>query len=116
MHLRIEEETMIKLPYVSAWSRFPVCPKCASTLGAGIWLLAMYRQSKGESSVRYAWCKGDQNSTVAVPGMSFGEDGPRMDVANVNVPCFGVIYEEHLHLVTCGRCNYAWLMDVKHGK
>jgi hypothetical protein len=108
-HAPVAEETSVRLPEVKPWVRFPVCPKCGGSLGAGIWLLALWRSSRGESAQSYVYCKGDCNSTVQVPGLNVqtGQMGP----LELKVPCFG-IFSEHIH-VECGRCHFAWLMACK---
>lgn len=103
------DETIISAPKVLPWTRFPECPKCGGSLGAGIRLAAIWRALHGECAQAYSYCAGDQNSTVRVPGlnMTTGEMGS-MDIKTA---CFGV-FHEHLHL-RCGRCSFAWLMAVK---
>lgn len=101
----------LSLPAVVPWTRYPVCPKCAHSLGAGVWGLRRLFAAKGDAAQNDTWCRGDHNSTVQVPGMHFGSEGAQMRMADVPVTCFGVI-DEHLHL-RCGRCSFSWLMSVK---
>lgn len=101
----------LSLPAVAAWVRFPACPKCGHALGAGHWLLALWAAARGESAQNYAYCQGNQNSSMQVPGIAIGEHGPSMALQSIPVACFGV-YEEHLHC-RCGRCGFQWLMGVK---
>ena len=107
----IQEDTMVRVARVVPWTKYPECPKCGSSLGAGNWLLRLLYAAKGNAAQNYVYCQGDQNSTVQVAGMEFRPDGPRLSVQECAVHCFGV-YEEHIHLA-CGRCQWKWLMAVK---
>ena len=108
----IPDNFTVSAPAVVPWTRFPSCPKCGHTMGAGIWLLAVWRAARGECAQNYVYCAGDQNSTLKVPGLNLETGG--MKVMDIRVPCFGV-FTEHLHL-GCGRCRFGWLMACKGGK
>ncbi len=111
-HQHIPEEYKVSAPTVAPWTRFPVCPKCAHTVGAGIFLLALWHSSQGECAQNFIYCPGDHNSTVQAANINpfTGEVKP----TEIKIPCFGV-FTEHLHL-GCGRCKFTWLMACKGGK
>lgn len=108
-HENIPDDYRVAAPAVLPWVRFPACQKCGHTLGAGIPLLALLCQAKGEAAQNYTYCLGDQNSTVPVTSLNpaTGEIRPAM----VQTACFG-IFHDHLHLA-CSRCGYRWLMAVR---
>lgn len=111
-HHPVPEESTVSLPSVVPWTRLPSCPKCGGSLGNGLWIVGLILASLGRSSQNYAYCRGDCNSTVQMPGLNIatGEMGPM----EMKTACFGV-FHEHLHLA-CGRCRFAWLMATKGGK
>jgi hypothetical protein len=110
-HEHIPDDFRVSVAEVSPWSRFPACPKCGYALGAGYRFLRCLAAVLGLNAQTYAYCKGDQNSTVRQPALNLatGELGAH----EIRVPCFGLI-DEHLHL-KCGRCDFRWLMQCKPG-
>jgi hypothetical protein len=107
-----DDEQRISVQPLAPWARFPVCPKCGYSLGAGYWLTAVWRLTKGECAQRMQFCVGGMDSQMSIPGFNIEKMEPA--VAQVPTLCFG-IFHEHLHM-QCGRCSYRWLMAVKGEK
>ena len=98
-----ESETIIRVPKVFAYSATPSCVKCGHSASWPL-RLALFLLGRGVHS--YAYCPGDRNSKEVYSGGMFQIESPNT--------CFGII-PEHLH-VSCGRCRYSWIMEVRPRK
>lgn len=105
------EEALASVPKLAPFTRFPVCPKCAYELGAGVPLLRWWFAARGNSAQAFSYCKGGSDENFQIPGMQMTAEGPRLTAVNMPTLCFGV-YEEHIHC-KCGRCDFFWLMAVR---
>ncbi len=108
----VPDDYKVSVPAVHAYVRYPVCPKCGGTLGAGLFIVRRLLLAFGRCAQQYAWCRGDQNSQVQMPTIDIVTG--QLGTVPMSIPCFGV-YKEHIHC-TCGRCGFMWLMDCKGGE